>query len=119
MINQLSILGSETSLLSPESVEGLSTSGKRDTPEAIGKAATAFESLLIGEVLKSAREADGSGWMGTDDDEAGSNLMQLSEQQLAQTLAVNGGLGLAKMISAGLAKTAAKASGKVETPEKR
>ena len=119
MVNQLSILGSETSLLNPESVEGVSGNAKRDTPEAIAKAATAFESLLIGEVLKSAREADGSGWMGTDDEEAGSNLMQLSEQQLSQTLAASGGLGLAKMISAGLAKTAAKASGNIEAPEKR
>ena len=79
----------------------------RDTPEAIAKAATQFEALLIGEVMKSAREADGSGWMGTDEDEAGSTLMEVSEQQISQALASQGGLGLAKMISAGLSKTSA------------
>lgn len=79
----------------------------RDTPEAIAKAATQFEALLIGEVLKSAREADGSGWMGNDEDEAGSTLMDVSEQQISQALASRGGLGLAKMISAGLSKTSA------------
>lgn len=79
----------------------------RDTPEAIAKAATQFEALLIGEVLKSAREADGSGWLGTDEDEAGSTLMDVSEQQISQALASRGGLGLAKMISAGLSKTSA------------
>jgi Rod binding domain-containing protein len=79
----------------------------RDTPEAITKAATQFEALLIGEVLKSAREADGSGWMGTDEDEAGSTLMEVSEQQISQALATSGGLGLAKMISAGLSNSSA------------
>ncbi|MBV9761651.1 MAG: hypothetical protein JO340_13905 [Acidobacteriaceae bacterium] len=80
-------------------------SSSRDTPEAISKAATQFEALLIGEVMKSAREADGSGWMGTDEDEAGSTLMDVSEQQISQALASSGGLGLAKMISAGLSSS--------------
>ena len=80
-----------------------------DTPEAIAKAATQFEALLIGEVMKSAREADGSGWEGTDEQEAGSTLMEVSEQQIAQALAAAGGLGLAKMISAGLSRTASPA----------
>lgn len=84
-----------------------SLTSERDTPEAIAKAATQFEALLIGEVLKSAREADGSGWLGTDEDEAGSTLMEVSEQQISQALASRGGLGLAKMISAGLSKTSA------------
>ncbi len=79
-----------------------------DSPEAIKKAATQFESLLIGEVLKSARASDGSGWMDTDDDEAGSILSDVSEQQLSQALAAGGGLGLAKTIAAGLSKTASK-----------
>jgi Rod binding domain-containing protein len=88
---------------------------KRDTPEAIAKTAKEFESLLIGEVLKSAREADGSGFLGTDESEAGSTLMELSEQQLSQALSSGGGLGLAKLISAGLTKTAAQTK-KISTP---
>jgi Rod binding domain-containing protein len=84
----------------------------RDTPEAIAKAATQFEALLIGEVMKSAREADGSGWGDTDEQEAGATLMEVSEQQIAQALAASGGLGLAKMISAGLSRAAAPAAPK-------
>ncbi len=76
----------------------------RDTPEAIKKAATQFEALLIGEVLKTSREADGSGWMGTDEDDPGSTLSEMSEQQISQSLAAGGGFGLAKMISGGLTK---------------
>jgi len=100
------------SLISPADLASLPDSSSdqklnRDTPEAVAKAATQFEALLIGEVLKSARDADGSGWMGTDEDEAGSTLMEVSEQQISQALATGGGLGLAKMISAGLSNSSA------------
>ena len=81
---------------------------KSDSPEAIKKAATQFEALLIGEVLKSARASDGSGWLDTDEDDAGSLMSDVSEQQLSQALAAGGGLGLAKTISAGLSKTASR-----------
>lgn len=94
----------------------LSTSGPKpaqDSPESIKKAASQFEALLVGEIMKSTREADGSGWLGTDDDEAGSTMSDLSEQQFSQALAAGGGLGLAKIISAGLTKTAS--HGKAES----
>ena len=74
-------------------------------PDKLQKAASDFEALLLGQVMKSERQADGSGWLGTDDSDAGSSLSDMSEQQLAQSLASSGGLGLAKMISTGLAKT--------------
>ena len=87
-----------------------STAGK-DSPEAIQKAASSFESLLIGEILKSSREAGGDGgWLGTGED-ADSGLGELAEQQLAQALASNGGLGLAKMIGVGLKKAAKGSTG--------
>src|ERR1700761_5146876 len=90
-----------------------SSKATQDSPEAIKKAASQFEALLVGEIMKSAREGDGSGWLGTDDDEAGSTMSDLSEQQFSQALASGGGLGLAKLISAGLTKTAS--HGKVES----
>lgn len=98
------VLISPADLASP--IEPPDARATRDTPEAIAKAATQFEALLIGEVMKSAREAEGSGWEDTDEEEAGSTLMEVSEQQIAQALAAAGGLGLAKMISAGLSRTA-------------
>lgn len=87
---------------------GSDTKPGPDSPENIRKAATQFEALLIGEVLKSARESDGSGWMGTDEDDAGSILSEVSEQQLSQALAAGGGLGLEKTIANGLSKSVAK-----------
>ena len=82
-----------------------SATNRQDSPASIRKAATQFEALLMGELLKSSRESEG-GWMGTDEEDAAAGLSDLSEQQLSQALAANGGLGLAKTISAGLAKTA-------------
>jgi Rod binding domain-containing protein len=77
----------------------------KDTPENIAKAATQFEALLIGQLLKSARDSGEGGWFGTDGDEAGSTLTEMSEQQLSSAMASSGGLGLAKMIQSGLTKT--------------
>jgi len=76
----------------------------KDTASKIGKAATDFEALLLGQMLRSAREACGSSLTGDDDEDSESNssLVELGEQQFAQVLAANGGLGIAKMVVAGL-----------------
>ena len=79
--------------------------GKHDTPEATAKAASQFEALLIGQFLKSAREASGSGWMATDSEDADAGMIELAEQQLSQALATRGGFGLAKLVTEGLTKT--------------
>lgn len=63
-------------------------------------AAMQFEALMIGQMLRSAREAGGSGWMG--DGEAGSALSEMAEQQFASVLASGGGIGLAKLVNSGL-----------------
>jgi len=75
----------------------------KDTPEKIGKAAKDFEALLVAQMLKSARES-GGGITGDaeEQDETNSTLLELGEQQLAQALSNSGGLGIAKMVVAGL-----------------
>ena len=50
-------------------------------------------------MLRSARESIHGE---EDDSEANSSLIDLGEQQFAQVLAANGGLGIAKMVVAGL-----------------
>jgi flagellar protein FlgJ len=67
-------------------------------PEKIREAATQFESLMIGQVLKSAHE-DEEGWLGTGDDQTASSAMGLADEYLAQSISKRGGLGLAQMIS--------------------
>jgi Rod binding domain-containing protein len=79
------------------------SSSSKDTPEKIQKAAMDFEALLIAQMLKLARES-GGGMTGDSDeqDETNSTMVELGEQQLAQALSASGGLGLAKMVVAGL-----------------
>ena|SRR5579872_716274 len=74
----------------------------------IGQAAKDFESLLLNQMLRSARESGGGGFSGSadDDSDANSTLMELGEQQFAQALASSGTLGIAKIVTAGLNKNA-------------
>ena len=66
-------------------------------------AAQDFESLLIGQMLHSMRE-EGSGWLGTGDDDASATAFGFGEDQLAKALTKGGGLGLSKVIASGLAE---------------
>lgn len=86
-------------------------SDKTDSPEKISGVAKQFEALMIGQMLKSAREASGGGWLGDEDDkddQTGSMVMELGEQGLAQAIAAHGGLGIAKMVTANLERGHAK-----------
>jgi Rod binding domain-containing protein len=76
----------------------------RDTPERIQKAAKDFEAVLIGQMLKSVRESSFGGGWGTSD-QSGDVALDMAEQQMAQLMASNGGLGLAHLISKGLENT--------------
>ena len=83
---------------------------EKDSPEEIQKAASQFEAVLIGQLLQSARSEGGAGWMDTDESDPGSNLTEMSEQAFSSALASTGGLGLAKMITAGLVRSVAQTS---------
>jgi flagellar protein FlgJ len=89
-------------------------SASSDTPEKISGAAKQFEALMIEQMLKSARDTSGGGWLGGDDDpddQTGSLVMDMAEQGLAQAMAVRGGLGIAKMVTANLERGQAKIAG--------
>lgn len=81
----------------------------QDNPAKMHQAAQQFESLLIGQLLKTARES-GGGWLGTDEDDAGQSGIEMGEQQLAGMLASAGGLGLSSLIEKGLKAEATKES---------
>ena len=70
-------------------------------PKNIKDAAQQFEALLLSEILRSERES-GKSWLGTGDDSSGDCAVDFAEQQLAQQMAHQGGLGLAGLISSGL-----------------
>ena len=60
-------------------------------------AAGKFEALLIQQMLKSTRSTDSGGWTG-ESDQAGSAILDLADQHLAELLGSQGGLGLAGMV---------------------
>ena len=74
----------------------------RADPAKVENAAKQFESLLIGQIMKSMHEAGSADWMGTGDDPSGESAMELAEEQFAQAMASQGGLGLAKLIVKGI-----------------
>ena len=73
----------------------------KDTTK-IKEAAQQFEALLIGQIMRSSHASDG-GWLGSDDSSS-SCATDFAEEQLANTIAEQGGFGLAKMIERGLAR---------------
>jgi Rod binding domain-containing protein len=106
-------------LSTSEAGPSLSVSSK-DSPEKIRDAATQFESLLIGQILKSAHEDEG--WLGTGDDQTAGAAMGMADEYFARAMAARGGLGLANTIAAGLKqaeKPLADARGSVSATEPR
>jgi|ERR1035438_678263 Rod binding domain-containing protein len=81
----------------------LTAARPKDEPAKIKAAATQFEALLIGQMLKSMHDSEG-GWLGTGDDESASSAMEYGQEIFAQALSNNGGLGLASMVARGLQK---------------
>ena len=86
------------SSLSPMPLLGAEGKSK-DSPEKVKGAAEQFEALMIGQLLKTSREATSSGWLGTGDDGPGQISMDMAEQQLAATMAKSGGFGLTNTIT--------------------
>jgi flagellar protein FlgJ len=77
--------------------------GPKDDPAKVKDAAKQFEALLIGQMMKSMHDADG-GWLGTGDDQSASSAMEYGQEVFAQSMAQNGGLGLADVVAKGLQK---------------
>ena len=88
-----------TPLLSADSIAGANTTvAAGGKAEKLHKAAHEFESLLVGEMLKSAREDGDDGWLGSGASTGSDSAMDMAESQLANALSSGKGLGLAGMI---------------------
>jgi len=83
---------------------------KSSDQSKIASAAQQFEALMLGQLLKTARESSDGGWLGTGEDQAGELAVDMAQQQFAQAMSARGGLGIAKMVTAGLERGAAKAA---------
>ena len=90
-----------TNLAISSVLSGGATTPKPQTSDKVHDAAQQFEALLMGQILRSARQS-GTGWLGGEDSSA-ECATDYAEQQFAAVLAQQGGLGLADLIVKGLA----------------
>lgn len=72
----------------------------------IHDAAQQFEALMLGEMLKSARESGSWNLSDGDADPGQDSLAGMAESQFAMALAKSGGLGLSHMVEQGVSKQA-------------
>jgi Rod binding domain-containing protein len=93
----------------PSTGLNLNTTGL-EKPERLHKAAHDFESLLIGEMLKSAHADSDEGWFGSGDSAGSDSAMQMAESQFAEALSNGKGLGLASVIEKTMAPRLASAN---------
>jgi Rod binding domain-containing protein len=101
----MNIVSNEITALTGSIPGLLNKSPDKEQQKQLG-AAQDFEALLIGQMLHSLRE-EGSGWLGTGDDDAAAVAFGFGEDQLAKALTKGGGLGLSRVIADGLAAKSA------------
>ena len=80
----------------------------KDSPEKIKDAASQFEGLLIGQILKTVHHDSGEAW-GGESDPASASAMEFANDYFARAMAAKGGLGLSNMIVAGLERAGTRA----------
>jgi flagellar protein FlgJ len=68
-------------------------------PQKLAQAAKEFESLLLAQILKTARESGSGGWLGAGEGHGMTSTMELAETQLAQAMADKGALGIGKLLA--------------------
>lgn len=77
-----------------------------DTPGSIQEVAGKFEALLIGQLLKTARQSASEG---SEQDQSAASLLDMADEHFADLIAAHGGLGLARMVTDRLSPTSAAA----------
>jgi len=87
---------------------GISSTHTPDSPEKIKDAASQFEALLIGQILKAAHGDSEEASFGGEADPASASAMDFANDYFARAMAAKGGLGLTNMIANGLERQAAK-----------
>src|SRR5260370_1197875 len=76
----------------------------------VASAAKQFEALIMGQVLKAARESSDGGWLGSGGDQTGELTLEMAEQEFARALSAKGGLGIAKLVTSSFDRHPAKAA---------
>ena len=90
-----------------QAAAGTKNTISKNDPHKIADAARQFEGLMISQILKSAHDESGGGWLGAgDEDDTSSTAISMAEEYLGQAMANGGGLGIAKMVVRGFGAAA-------------
>ena len=81
--------------ISPVLSAGAGGTARTDSPQKVHDAAQQFEALLMGQILRSARQS-GSGWLGGGEDSSAECATDYAEQQFAAVLAQTGRAGIGR-----------------------
>ena len=73
-------------------------------PQKLADAARQFEALMIGEILKTARESGSEGWMGSGEESSAGTAIDMAQEFFGQAIANAGGLGIAKIVTTNLTR---------------
>jgi Rod binding domain-containing protein len=87
-------------------------------PDKLADVAKQFEGLMIGQVLKAARESSDGGWLSSGDDQTGELTLELGEQAMSQAMASQGTFGIAKMVAKNLHQHDSKAASSGSVPSR-
>src|SRR5690242_15804772 len=99
-INSLPLVGAATDFTSTAK-----------NPSRLHEASQQFEALMVGEMLKSARESSEDGWLGSGSGGADDSAMDMAEAQFANALARGGAFGLANIVEHNVQQPASAESG--------
>ncbi|MBM3762841.1 MAG: hypothetical protein FJW36_21660 [Acidobacteria bacterium] len=91
-------------------IQALAKPVQAATPNPVSKAndlngaLEEFESLFASTLLRTAREASGGGWLGSESSAGSDGIMDFAEQHIAKAMAQQGAFGIAKTLKHALAQ---------------
>jgi Rod binding domain-containing protein len=78
------------------------TQSKPKANANLGNALEEFEALFASTLLRTAREENGSGWLGGESSAGNDGIMDFAEQHIAKSMARQGAFGIAKTLTTAL-----------------
>lgn len=87
---------------SPILKTSISNSDKPKQGPGLDQALEEFEALFASALLRTARESNGTGWLGGESSAGSDGILDFAEQHIAKSMAKQGAFGIAKTLSKSL-----------------
>ena len=87
---------------SPVAANLSANAGKANSGPKLDQALEEFEALFASALLRTARESNGTGWLGGESSAGSDGILDFAEQHIAKAMAKQGAFGIAKTLSKSL-----------------